>query len=244
MIRNYLLIAIRNFQRQKFFALLNMFGLAIGLAAAILIFLYVTDELQYDIMHPHYRNTYRLGITFTNPEGQSFENNSAPGFFVKQLKEERSEVEDGIRIDYIGYPTSLHHKAADKIILTEKIKWAEPGFEKILHFKLLTGNRNKIFENVNTMVVSETGAKKLFGKSDPIGEVISVKHNFATDGKEIDVVVTGVFEDYPSNSHFKPDFILNVNALRAVVPNFDNYMQGTRFGDRIEFFESYIVLKQ
>lgn len=243
MIRNYILIAIRNFQRQKFFAIINMFGLAVGLAAAILIFLYVTDELQYDVMHPQYENTYRLGITFTNPEGQKFENGSAPGFFIKKLKDERSEVEDGIRIDYIGYPTSLHHKASDKIILTEKIKWAEPGFDKILYFDLLKGNKEKMFADINTMVVSESGAKKLFGNGDPIGQVISVKHNFATSGKEIDVAITGVYKDYPSNSHFKPEFILNVNALRAVVANFDNYMQGSRFQDQIEFFESYVVLK-
>jgi putative ABC transport system permease protein len=61
MIRNYLLIAFRNFKRQKLFTILNMFGLALGLACAILIFLYVSDELRYDVMHPHYKNTYRIG---------------------------------------------------------------------------------------------------------------------------------------------------------------------------------------
>jgi putative ABC transport system permease protein len=127
MIRNYIMIALRNFQRQKFFALLNMFGLAMGLASAILIFLYVSDELQYDIIHPHYSNTYRIGTTWINADGQRFDNTTSPGFFIKRLKDERSEIVKAIRIDYIGYPTSLHHKAADRIILTEKIKWAEPG---------------------------------------------------------------------------------------------------------------------
>src|SRR6478609_3473335 len=106
MIRNYLLIALRNFQRQKLLAFLNMFGLALGLACAILIFLYVSDELQYDTMHPHYKDTY-----------------------------------------YIGYPTSLHHKAKDKIILTEEIKWMEPDFDKIIAFDLIKGNQEKMFEN-------------------------------------------------------------------------------------------------
>jgi len=83
MIRNYLLIALRNFQRQKLFAFLNMFGLAMGLACAALIFLYVSDELRYDTMQPHYKNTYRIGATFKNREGQTFDNTVSPGFWLK-----------------------------------------------------------------------------------------------------------------------------------------------------------------
>lgn len=242
MIRNYLLIALRNFQRQKLFALLNMFGLALGLSSAILIFLYVSDELQYDVMHPHFKNTYRLGVTFTNPEGQVFDNTTSPGFLSRQLKDTRPEVELISRIDYIGYPTSLHYKATDKIILTEEIKWAEPNFNKVIWFELLKGNEEKMFENHNSIVLSETGAKRIFGDADPMGEVITVKHNFATSGREIDVVVTGIYRDFPSNSHFKPKYLLNINAFRSVVPNFDNYLEGSRFRD-ISFFENYLVLK-
>ncbi|HEY9004724.1 MAG TPA: FtsX-like permease family protein [Ohtaekwangia sp.] len=242
MIRNYLTIALRNFKRQKLFALLNMFGLALGLASAILIFLYVNDELQYDTMHPYYGTTYRIGCTFINAEGQEFDNTVAPGYWIKQLKDTRSEIEQAIRIDNIGYPTSFHHKATDKIILTEEVRWAEPGFDKVLQFELIKGNRDKMFQDYNSMVVSETGAHKLFGDADPIGQTVTIKHTWATDGKEIDVMVTGVYKDYPSNSHFKPHYILNINALRSVRKNFEVYMEGTTFRDS-EFFESYIVVK-
>ncbi len=68
MLCNYFLITLRNFQRQWVFSMLNMFGLALGLASAIFIFLYVSDELQYDTMHPHYKNTYRHG---TNQMGRT-----------------------------------------------------------------------------------------------------------------------------------------------------------------------------
>jgi putative ABC transport system permease protein len=245
MIRNYLLIALRNFQRQKLFAFLNMFGLAMGLACAILIFLYVSDELRYDTMQPNYKNTYRIGATFKNKDGQTFDNTVSPGFWLKQLKDTRSEVMDATRIDYIGYPTSLNYKAGDKIVLTEQIKWAEPNFDKVLAFDLVKGNGQKMFENFYTMVLSETGARKIFGNADPMGKTISVKHTWATRDKEIDVVVTGVYRDYPSNSHFKPLYILNVNALRAAHEDFADYMEGTRFGNNsdLEFFENYIVLK-
>jgi putative ABC transport system permease protein len=246
MLKNYLLIALRNFKRQKLFTSLNIFGLALGLASAIFIFLYVSDELRYDVMQPDYKNSYRVGITFTNGDGQSFDNTEIPGFFVKYLKDNRSDVIHASRIDYIGYPTSLNYKAKDKIILTEEIKWAEPNFTDVLFFDLLRGNKNKMFENPNSMVISETGAKRLFGKEDPMGKVISVKHRWATNDKEIDVIVTGVYKDYPSNSHFKPLYILNLNAFRTIYgQDFNFFMEGTSFDPQkqLGFFQSYITLK-
>ena len=196
MFRNYLLIAFRNFKRQKLFSLLNIFGLSLGLASAILIFLYVSDELRYDTMQPYYKDTYRIGCTFINPDGQRFDNSVAPGFFMRYLKDNRSEILHSTRIDNIGYPTSLNYKPTDKIVLTEKIVWAEPGFDKVLYFDMLRGNREQMFGNYNTIVISETGARNLFGKEDPMGKMISLKHVFATRGQEVSVVVTGIYRDY------------------------------------------------
>lgn len=243
MFRNYLLIAVRNFKKQKLFTLLNMFGLALGLASAVLIFLYISDELRYDDMHPYYKDTYRIGITWTNANGENFNNTESPGYFVRYLKDNRSEINRATRIAYIGYPTSLHHKTKDKIILTEEIRWAEPNFTEVLAFNMLRGNPKTMFENYNSMVISETGASKLFGNSNPIGQTVTLKHLWATNDREIDVLVTGVYRDYPSNSHFKPQFIINVNALRAIHGEFFNdFMEGTRFGQHMNFFENYIVL--
>ncbi len=244
MYRNYLLIALRNFKRQKLFSLLNIFGLGLGLASAMLIFLYVSDELRYDTMHPGYKNTYRVGTTFTNQDGQSFDNTVSPGFFMRYLKDNRPEVVHTTRIANIGYPTSLHYKPTDKIVLTESIRWAEPGFHKVLSFDLLKGNQEKMFDQHNTIVLSESAASNLFGKEDPVGKTISVKHFWATRDREIEVIVTGIYRDYPSNSHFKPDYILNVNALRAIHgEHFTDFMEGSRFGEHTNFFENYIVLK-
>jgi putative ABC transport system permease protein len=217
-----------------------MFGLALGLASSILIFLYVSDELRYDVMHPHYNNTYRIGSTWSNSDGRTFDNTESPGFWVKYLKDNRTEISRAVRIAYIGYPTSLNYKAREKIILTEEIKWAEPGFDEVLKFDLVKGNKAKIFEQNNSMVLSETGARTIFGREDPIGKTISVKHFWATQDREIDVMVTGVYRDYPSNSHFKPLYILNVNAFRAIYPDFSQFMEGSRFGQNTGFFEDYI----
>ncbi len=76
------------------------------------------------------------GATWTNPDGRTFDNTDSPGFWVKDLKDNRTEIIHAARIAYIGYPTSLNHKAKEKIILTEEIRWAEPGFDEVLDFHL------------------------------------------------------------------------------------------------------------
>jgi putative ABC transport system permease protein len=245
MFRNYLLIILRNFWRQKLFSLLNIFGLAFALASAMFIFLYVSDELRYDTMQPHFKDTYRIGTTYISGDGQHFDNTVAPGFFIRYLKDNRrDDLLYSTRIIWIGYPTALNYKPADKIVLTEEIKWAEPGFDKVMYFDLLKGNKQKMFDNDNAIVLSETGARRIFGKEDPMGKVISLKHFFATQNKEIDLVVTGVYRDYPANSHFKPDYIVNLNAMRAVQgEHFNDYMEGTRFEQYVQFFDDYVVLK-
>ncbi len=244
MLRNYLLITFRNFSNQKLFSLLNVFGLALGLASALLIFLYVSDELRYDDMQPHYADTYRVGCTFVNPDGQRFDNTVSPGYFIRYLKDNRKEVLASTRLDYIGYPTSLEYKPADKIVLTEEIRWAEPGFDKILYFDLLQGSRSTMFKEYNSILLSETGAKRIFGKTDPMGKVIALKHVFATNGQPIDLMVTGIYRDYPANSHFKPEYIVNLNAMHSVQgEHFNDYLESTRFDNYIEFFENYIVVQ-
>lgn len=244
MFRNYLLITLRNLKRQKLFSLLNIFGLAFALASAILIFLYVSDELRYDTMQPYYKDTYRIGFTYISPDGERYDNTVSPGFFIKYLKTNRSEILHATRASWIGYPTSLDYKPKDKIVLTEEIKWAEPDFYKVLYFDLLKGNKERMFENYNTIALSETGARRIFGNEDPMGKIISLKHFWATNDREIDLMVTGIYKDYPANSHFKPQYIVNMNAMRSIQgEHFPDYMEGSRLNQYTQFFENYIVLK-
>ncbi|HYK47206.1 MAG TPA: FtsX-like permease family protein, partial [Parafilimonas sp.] len=231
--------------RQKLFSLLNIFGLALALASAMFIFLYVSDELRYDTIQPHYKDTYRIGTTYITGDGQHFDNTVAPGYFLRYLKDNRKDdILYTTRTSWIGYPTALNYKPADKIVLTEEIRWAEPGFDKVIYFDLLKGNKEKMFANDNTIALSETGARRIFGNTDPMGKIISLKHFFATQNRDIDLMVTGVYKDYPSNSHFKPEYIVNLNAMRTIQgEHFNDYMEGSRFDQYVNFFEDYVVLK-
>jgi putative ABC transport system permease protein len=83
----------------------------------------------------------------------------------------------------MGYPTSLNFKAGDKIILTEEIKWAEPNFTEVLAFNLIKGNKKHFFDDYYSIVLSENGAKKLFGSIDPIGKTITLKHVWGYTGQ-------------------------------------------------------------
>ena len=101
-------------------------------------------------MQPYFKRYIPYRVYIYKPGGQRFDNTVSPGFFMRYLKDNRSEVLYSTRIDNIGYPTSLNYKPTDKIVLTEKIVWAEPGFNKILYFDLLKGNREQMFGNYNT----------------------------------------------------------------------------------------------
>ena len=112
MFRNYLLNhAFAILKHQKLFSFLNIFGLALGLASAILIFLYVSDELRYDTMQPYYKDTYRVGFTYIDPEWPALMTIRFHRVFsCGTSKIIEAKCYKATRIDYIGYPTSLDYK--------------------------------------------------------------------------------------------------------------------------------------
>ena len=134
MIKSYLTIAVRTFTRQKVFSFINIIGLAIGLAGALLIIGYITDELSYDTIHPHSENTYRIGVHRIFEDGNETNYSSAPAMWSSQLKENYPEVESVTRSMWFGYPASLHHKDADKIVLTEELFFVERNFSEVLYY--------------------------------------------------------------------------------------------------------------
>jgi putative ABC transport system permease protein len=197
MFKNYFKIAIRSFFRHKAYTFINAAGLAIGIACCILIMLWVQDELSYDRFHENADDLYVA--TFSNGSKVT------PTALAPYLKEEYPEVVQTSR--YSGLGKDLL-KFKDKKIYQEGGVMVDPGFLKMFTIPFLTGDPEAALEDPESIILSEEVAKKLFGTSDPIGQTLT--YNIS-----IDMKVTGVFEDYPANSHMSFKYILpNALALK------------------------------
>ncbi|MGD1889914.1 MAG: FtsX-like permease family protein [Cyclobacteriaceae bacterium] len=243
MIKNYFLVALRNITKQKIFAFINIFGLAVGLASTVFIFLYIVDELSFDTIHPEADRTYRIGATVTMDDGNTFQQTYVPGGWASQLKEQYPDVKEALRYLWAGYPAAVSNKEIDKIILTEELFWTEGSFDKVLYFPIVKGNPDEVFTLPNAIVLTESAAESLFGDEDPIGKRLDVSHPGMTDNQEVETIVTAVIEDFPSNSHLQPKYLVNYEVLR---PFFDGDISLDEFADNLQqgFFSAYIVLSE
>jgi predicted permease len=190
MLINYLKITIRNIRRHKAYSFINIAGLAIGIASCMLIMLWVQDEVSYDRFHEHADSLYVA--TFSN--GSLVTPTALSGF----LKEQYPEVLHTSRFAGMG-KNLLKYENTE--INEEGGVMVDPDFVKMFTIPFLGGNRETSLDEPRSILISEKLALKYFGNKDPIGETM-------TFAASIDLKVTGVFEDYPSNSHITFEYIL------------------------------------
>lgn len=227
---NYLLLALRNLRKQRGYAVVNVLGLSIGLASALFIFMYVRDELTFDAYHPYAAQTYRLGYRIEYPNGDSEGYPAAPAGWDNYLKETYEGITGITSYNTIGMPTSIRYEPSDRIVLTEDIMWAESNIGEILSIPLKQGNQANMLKEINSIIVSESAAKELFGNVDPLDKTISVSHQGMTNGQKVEMLVTGVFKDFPSNTHIQAKYICNVLSLKPFVQNLETLLT-TSMGD-------------
>lgn len=214
MLRNYLLLALRTFSKQKLHTAINILGLSTGLASAILIFLYIHSELRFDSVFPKAGQTYRLALKITDAQGNVNFDPTMPGGWGKRMKADLPEVAEDFKYIWIGYPTSVRERDSENILLTEEIYWVEPDIYKTMYFPMVKGNPETALQDANSLVLTETAARQLFGDDEPIGKEVLVKHPYVTGQAEMLVTVTGVLKDYPENTHFRTKYMLNYNGLK------------------------------
>lgn len=166
MLKNYVTIAFRSLLKQKGFAFINILGLAIGLASAVLIFLYIVDELRFDTVHKAPDRTYRIGAKRVMDDGNEFTITGVPEAWSTQLKEQYPDVEEASRYLWLGYPVSMAYKEADRIFLTEELLWVEPTFPNVFYFPVVQGNPEKVFELPNSIVLTQTLVGRKFSKEN------------------------------------------------------------------------------
>jgi len=203
MLKNYIIIALRNFIRQKLYSLINVLGLAIGIACFILIMLWVTDELSYNKFNENYDEIYRV-INYHSMEGPHFFSNS-PNAMGPELKKKYPEIIEFVRYnDYSGIV-----KYGDKYFNEPLFIYGDPALFRIFTFPIVKGNPETCFDDVYSIAISERAAKKYFGDEDPLGKVLIVDN-------EDEFVVRAVFETIPENSSVRFDFFVPFGFLEKI----------------------------
>src|SRR5688572_17063002 len=222
MIGNYFLLAFRNLLKQRGYALVNIFGLAVGLGAAMYILLYVRDELTFDRMHPNVENLYRIGISLQAPNGEVNTGGYSPAGWDNYIKSNYEGIDAITSFIERGMPTSIHYLPTDKIVLTEDIFWAEPSITEILSMPVVQGAKTTPLKEINSMMLTESAARNIFGDEDPVGKMLTVSNVFATNNQKVEMLVTAVIKDFPSNTHLDPKYIFNIFALKPFNENLED----------------------
>ncbi|GAB3263998.1 ABC transporter permease [Larkinella harenae] len=204
MLQNYLKIAWRNLWKNKVFSAINIVGLAVGMAACILILLFVSFENSFDGMHQ--KNIYRLDEVQKFP-GMVAPQNVALSMFPMgpMLQKEYPEVRNFTRI-HLSQKTPLTQ--GEKKIVMPQMLWADSTFLQLFDFKLLKGDRETVLKSPGSIVLTEEKATAFFGKENPIGKTLI---QYSSDTTTFNV--TGVIENTPKNSHLQFDGLVSFNTF-------------------------------
>ncbi len=197
--------AVRNILKRPFLNLVKVVGLSLGLIGVLFISLFLKNEMSYDGFHKKADHIFRL--TTTNPE--MLDNNHFARIYnseqVPDLVNQIPEIEKFVRLAPIRGGLVLHGEQYYSI--TEAFSCDNTFFE-IFDAELLRGDRSSVLTNPGTMVVSESFARKVFGNSNPIDQIISLPAG-QFNSEKADFTIIGVMRDFPQNSHFHPDFIIS-----------------------------------
>jgi putative ABC transport system permease protein len=202
MLINYLKVAFRSMLRNKILACINIAGLAIGLTAAILIYMWVQDELGYDRFHEHADDIYRVVRFFS---GEPFPNAVTPGPLAAKLKSDYPEIVTAVRLNLNGREIFRY---GDNKFIEKKILFADPDFFRMFSFPFVKGVPEKALSDPNTIVLTEQMAAKYFKEEDPLGKSLIVNDRLS-------FLVTGIIEDVPRNSHLQFDCVIPFETLRT-----------------------------
>lgn len=209
MFMNDLKIALRNLLKQRYYALLNVIGLSVGIAGALLILLYVADELSYDRFHAKSDRIYRVNLD-GNWAGEEVRGSCTPPPLARQLAAEVPGVQAVTRIFPPGDRVVRNGRSA----FTETaLLGVDPNFLEVFSFRLLAGD-SLALSAPDGMVLTETAARKYFGEGTALGKILEV----GDDRRAFQV--RGVIKDPPPNAHFHFDMLLPIAAF-PVVSQFD-----------------------
>ncbi|HEX4271153.1 MAG TPA: ABC transporter permease [Rhizomicrobium sp.] len=210
MFRNYLVTALRNIARHKLHSFINIAGLAVGLACVIFVLLFIRDELSYDKWIPGTQNLYRIEKTSHPLARDPLEMARLPFPLAAAMRDNIPEVAAIVRLYY----PDMTLFAGDRQF-REHVASVDPDFFQVIRLPLVKGDPASVFRDPESVVLSESAARKYFGTPDAIGKVIRTTANcelvsdiVACQGRLVPLKVTGIMRDIPHNSHLDGDVFL------------------------------------
>lgn len=198
MLKNYLITAFRNLTKNKIFSIINILGLSIGIAACLLISLYVNYEFGFDKHIKDVDNLYRVLYERETETGEKVQFASASPTVGPAIKDKFPEIEKYTR----AYKLEGILTIDDLSFREENMFWAEPNFIEMFSYQIIYKSSDRLLSEPNTMVISDKMAYKYFGNENAIGKILKLDGNQAFK-------ITGIFKSQPSNMHFKADFLLS-----------------------------------
>ena len=207
MIKNYLILAVKHLRKQRIFSFINILGLTVGITCCFMIFLFILNELSYDNFHKNGKDIYRV-MRVGNLDGDRREiPYLSPPFGPALVNDYPDAVQQSVRVmkdnNLISY---------NNISFNEKDMFlTDDNFFTFFDFQLLKGDKTSVLKDPNSIVLTETAAKKYFGKEDPIGKILQFN-------KREQLKVTGIAVDVPANSHLQFDMIIPLELYRPMQP--------------------------
>ena len=208
MLKNYLLVALRNFRRQPGYMALNVLGLTLGVAAALFILLYLSNELSFDRHHAKVDRIYRISSDIREPD-DAFKWSVTQIPLAPTLKKDYPEVEEYVRFIPSGR-TQLEYEQRSHF--EERTFYVDSTVFDVFSFDFILGDPENALDEPNTMVICESLAQSIFGREDPMGKTIEVDN----DRK---IQVRGVYKDMPKNSHLIANAMISAPTLPYIRGN-------------------------
>ncbi len=191
MLKNFILISIRNLKKSWILSLINILGLAVGIGCAILITLHVIDELGYESSHDKADRIFRI---------VQEEYIGSPGPLAAALRQRLPEIEDTVIVENYTRRSKKLFSTRDKLFYEDRVLLAEASLFEVFSFPLVKGNPKTALDNPNSLLLTETTARRYFGDENPIGKTITLENTW-------DLTVTGILEDIPEGTHLKFDLL-------------------------------------
>ena len=227
MFKNYLKIALRSLFKHKVYSFINILGLAVGMAASVLIFLYVRDELSYDRFHANAGRIYRVTADWSNKGDSKIHQLGTPSVLARTIRDKYPQVESVAQL--CGPLGDWVLKAGEIGLKETEVYAAEPDFFDVFTFPLVKGDPKTALRDPNSIVLSQSLAAKCFGDEDPMGRTVDVQ----ALGGQAPYKVTGVARNVPRNSHFRFEMLVSMITL----------FKGDEPGWTSNTFATYLLLR-